>query len=224
MKRIILALAMGSAFAANAQENSLKAGSIAVGGSFGFSSNSSKLEQSGGGQTVSTDGDKTTKFNILPSINYFMSDNLALGIGIGYSMTKVKSTNPSDVTTTTSSIPIVPSVSYFSPLGSSEKFGLMVTAAIPLAFGSIKSESKSGSTTVTNKQTMSSFGITIAPGIYYFPAPKFALTAGMGNIISFTRSTKKQDANGGTIKNYTNDLEVVNFNTLGLTFGGYFFF
>lgn len=227
MKRIILALAMGSAFAANAQENSLKAGSIAVGGSFGLSSTSGKVETAGNGSTTKVDGDKTTKFNILPSINYFLSDKMAFGFSIGYEMSKTKSPasqGQPEVTNTNSSIPIVPSVSIFQPLAGSEKFGLMVTGSIPLKFGSIKAESKSGSTTTTTKSPMSSFGIAVAPGIYYFPASKFALVAGMGNLISFTRSTVKREGGGVTQKTFTNELEVLNINTLGLNFGGYFFF
>ena len=115
------------------------------------------------------------------------------------------------------------------PLGG-DKFGITVSAMLPLGFGGVKTENKSGSTTVTTESKLNNFAINIQPGIYYFPTQKVMLTANIGNIFSLSKSTQSQDiTGGGTVKATSTDVEILNLNTAGglgtgLSFGASFFF
>lgn len=75
MKRVLLiaAILVSSAFAANAQDQ----GDWYVGGTIGV--DYTKMED-----------DKNTNFLIAPSINYMISDNWALGLGLGYEYNKTE--------------------------------------------------------------------------------------------------------------------------------------
>jgi outer membrane protein len=235
MKKTIAILAMGAlAYGANAQDNSLEAGKICISGSVGFSTGSSESETTSGGTTVTEKGPTTTTMNLIPSIQYFLSKNLSLGLGIGYGSVKIASEDDIDgtkieTTVTNSVISIAPMATYYKPLGG-DKFGITVSAMVPLGFGGVKGETKSGSTTVTTESKLNSFGINIQPGIYYFPTSKVMLTANIGNIFSLNKSTQSADLpGGGTAKDTDTKIEILNLNTAGgvgtgLSFGASFFF
>ena len=235
MKKTIAILAISAiALNANAQDNSLEAGKISISGSVGFSTGSSESEVTSGGTTVNTKGPTTTTMNLLPSVQYFLSSNLSVGLGVGFGSVKVSSEEDFDgtkvtSTVTTSQISIAPMVTYYKGLGN-DKFGVTVSAMLPLGFGGVKSETKTGSTTVTDESKLSSVSFNIQPGIYYFPTKKVMLTANIGNIFSFTKETNKKDlTGGGTSTDSDTSIEVLNLNTkggvgTGLSFGASFFF
>ena len=232
MKKVFLSLSIiGIVLSVKAQDSGLQAGKLYVNGSLGFSMTSQKNERKIGGTTNSSDGPKTTNFNILPSINYLVSDKLSIGLGIGYNYesTEQKAREPteSDLTISTGTFVIAPMVNYFIPLGN-DKFGIILGGMVPIAFGTTSNETKSGSTTTTNETSNTGFGVNIMPGVFYFPSPKFMLTASMGNIIGWNMLTRKTDEGTGanTVTNTTTatSIEVFNFDTFGLQFGGSFFF
>jgi hypothetical protein len=236
MKKTIAILAMGAlAYSAKAQDNSLEAGKIAVSGSIGFSTNSSESETTSGGTTVNVKGPTTTNMNLVPSVQYFLSKNLSVGLGIGFSSSKVATESDfggvkTELTVTASPISVAPMATYYKSLGS-EKFGLTVSAMLPIGFGSVKSESKTGGTTTTVESKLSSLAFNIQPGLYYFPTSKVMLTANIGNIFSFSRNTTTQESGSPTVteKDSETEIEILNLNTAGglgtgLSFGASFFF
>ena len=235
MKKSIAILAFGAfALNANAQDNSLEAGKISFAGSVGFSTGSSESEVTSGGTTVNEEGPTTTNMNLLPSVQYFLSSNLSVGLGVGFGNTKISSEEDIDdtkieSTTTISQISLAPMVTYYKGLGN-DKFGLTISAMLPLGFGGVKSEIKSGSTTVTDESKLNSISFNIQPGLYYFPTKKVMLTANIGNIFSFSRDTQKEDlTGGGTSTDSDTSIEILNLNTrggvgTGLSFGASFFF
>jgi hypothetical protein len=235
MKKSIAILAISAfAFNANAQDNSLEAGKISFAGSVGFSTGSSESEVTSGGTTVNEKGPTTTTMNLLPSVQYFLSGNLSVGLGVGYGSTKISSEEDFDgtkveSTVTISQISLAPMVTYYKGLGN-DKFGLTVSAMLPLGFGGVNSESKSGSTTVTDESELNSISFNIQPGLYYFPTKKVMLTANIGNIFSYTKNTQKEDlTGGGTSTDSDTSIEILNLNTsggvgTGLSFGASFFF
>lgn len=235
MKKSIAILAFGAfALNANAQDNSLEAGKILFAGSVGFSTGSSESEVTSGGTTVNEEGPTTTNMNLLPSVQYFLSSNLSVGLGVGFGNTKISSEEDIDdtkieSTTTISQISLAPMVTYYKGLGN-DKFGLTISAMLPLGFGGVKSEIKSGSTTVTDESKLNSISFNIQPGLYYFPTKKVMLTANIGNIFSFSRDTQKEDlTGGGTSTDSDTSIEILNLNTrggvgTGLSFGASFFF
>jgi hypothetical protein len=224
MKNLLtVLLAAGLSTASIAQENSLQSGKIFAGGSVGFSSTWSKSEVSGGGTTVKEDGPKTTNFNVIPEVNYMLSEKLAVGLGIGYDFTKTTVKDREDEESDTRGAFIVaPNATYFIPFGN-ERFGLLVNAAIPISIGTMTEETKSGGTTISRETDMMGWGVVASPGIYYFASRKFMLTSRLGSIFSFSSNTTKS-GESTTFKTTNYNLEVLNFSTLGLSFGGSFFF
>src|SRR5690606_42142165 len=84
-----------------------------IGGStnLGFSSN--KVTRRSGSYSV--DGQKTTAFNIPPTVGYFVIDNLAVGLNLGYEVQKDNEEYGYDQTAkvTKSLFSVIPSVTYF---------------------------------------------------------------------------------------------------------------
>lgn len=226
MKNLLTGLLLATTSTlAFAQENSLAKGKIYVGGSLGFSTTSEKTEYKSGSNSTKFDGPKSTSFTIMPSIGYMLSDKLAIGLGIGYSMNKVKEEGDGDTRTTTNgALVFAPNATYFLPLGGSQRFGLTLNGAIPLSFGTTKHEREYNNVTTSHKVKVNSFGFAASPGIYYFPVSRFMLTAQMGRLLNIN-STVSTDKDGDTTeKQTTTQFEVLNFSTMGLSFGGSFFF
>ena len=238
MKSIALSFALLFTMATSfAQESGLKSGKIYVSGSFGFSSESSENESKFNGTTVKVDGPTTTSFNFIPSVNYMVSDKFSVGLAIGYIYQKYEEKGTSgfdpDFSVTNGAFVIAPMANYFVPLGN-EKFGLIFQGAVPLSFGTIKRETTDGITTVSREGSSNSFGVNISPGIFYFPSPKFMLTASLGNIVSFSSNTLKYDKTNTSSETKTTNtsFEIFNFSTNGpvssgfggLQIGGSFFF
>ena len=81
MKKLLLTLTAVTALAFASQAQT-EQGKVIVGGGIGFSSNE-----------VKDSGSKTTSFNIQPNVGYFVSDNIAIGAGIGYNWSKNENEN-----------------------------------------------------------------------------------------------------------------------------------
>jgi hypothetical protein len=227
MKHLLVGLliAVTTSNLAQAQENSLAKGKIFVGGSLGFSSSSSKFEYKTGGTTLKSDGPKRNDFILMPSIGYMLSNQLAIGAGLGFSSSSLKQDDDGDEeTTTTNSLVFSPNASYFMPFAGSQRFGFIANAAIPVSIGTTKHETTFNNTTVSHKSNNRSFGLALSPGLYYFPASRFMLTAQMGNFLRFTSTTSEDKNNDTTEKDTYNRFELLNFSTMGLSFGGSFFF
>jgi len=79
-KTLILAAVAGMACTASAQ---IGKGSLMAGLDFGFNSNNTQYSTTNGGTT--TDGQKGTgsNFNLTPNLQYFLAENLSVGLGFG---------------------------------------------------------------------------------------------------------------------------------------------
>lgn len=226
MKHLLAGLLMATTSTlALAQDNSLAKGKLFVGGSLGFTSTSTKSEYKTGGTTFKSDGPTTTVFSLMPSFGYMLSNNLAVGAGLGFMSNRIKEDGDgSEETTTNNSLVFSPNVSYFMPFGGSQRFGFLVNAAIPVSLGTTKHEVKSSNNSVSHKMHTRSFGFAVTPGLYYFPVSRFMLTAQMGSLLRFTSTTAEDKNNDTTEKDTSNQFQVLNFSTMGLSFGGSFFF
>lgn len=226
MKNLLAGLLMATTSTlALAQDNSLVKGKFFVGGNLGYSTQTEKYEYKTGGTTLKTDGPKSTSFTVMPTIGYMLSKDLAAGAGIGFTMNRVKEdADGAEETTTNNALVFAPNLSYFMPLGGSQRFGFMANAAIPISIGTTKHEMKYSNSTVSHKSNNRSFGLAVSPGIYYFPASRFMLSAQMGNFLRFTSTTMEDKNDDVTEKTTQNRFEVFNFSTMGLSFGGSYFF
>src|SRR5690349_3679248 len=116
MKKLLLSLVAVSALAFTTQAQTEK-GKIIVGGNAAFSTSKSDA-----------DGAKSnTSFKIVPSVGYFVSDNIAVGTGVGYSYDKQigESQNQAFV--------VSPFGRYYANL--SESFKFFGQLSVPMEFG-----------------------------------------------------------------------------------------
>lgn len=155
MKKVILSLVAvaGLAFAANAQTDK---GNVMLGGSLGV--NSSKVKGA----------EKSDfSFSVIPSAGYFVSNNFAIGTGVGYAYDK-KVSNES----LNEAIVVAPFGRYY--VGLSDQFKFFGQLSVPMAFGSEKELLANGD--VDKKVgTSTSIGVNIAPGFAFFPTKKIGI-------------------------------------------------
>lgn len=81
-------------------------GTFMIGGELGLSSSSSTITTDGSGAT----NNNATQFNIAPSIGYFFANNLAIGVGIDYTLNTTQDRLDSDLL-------FGPFVRYYIPFG-----------------------------------------------------------------------------------------------------------
>lgn len=184
-----------------------------VGGGLGIGTSSSEVTL--GSTTV--DGPKGTTFTISPAIGYFLTENVAVGVRVGYGSSKVTFANDDEESTSALGVELFGR--YASTIGGGDFAWFLEANA---GYGSLTSESVSGNTTVEgDPETILSFGI--APGLMYFPSPKFGFEASLGNLFSLVNSTL-EDATDDNNKFVSNELSFLDFNTMGLNFGFHYYF
>ena len=183
-----------AAFAAvsmNAQTN------MYVGGSLGY-------------QTSSYDGSTLdTKFSILPELGIQFTDNLGVGVVIGYGSDKDEST---PTTVTKSAFTFSPYVRYTAiKMGNLSFFGDGV-----FSYVTAKEERKINGN--TNDQTINGWGLAIQPGLAYSLNQNFSLVAKFGDILGY--SSEKPDVSGAKSTNTFTLLDLSN----SIQFGFYYNF
>lgn len=161
---LMLALGMG----AFAQENTSSEGK-------GFSKGDIVLTGAVGFSQDKVGDAKTSTFTIAPSGAYFLTDNISLGLVVGYSSSKQ---DPADEKA--SQFIVGPQARYyFMP-----KNDFSVFLSLEAGYVSQKWEDGPAETKA------SGFGAAFNPGISYFVSPHFALQAAIGEI---SYSTLKND-------------------------------
>ena len=83
---IIFCLALNTL---NAQDVTSQ-GNFMMGGTLGFSTADSNVKIEADGISVDNEGTRSTQFNISPRIGYFITDNFALGIGMDYTLNRLR--------------------------------------------------------------------------------------------------------------------------------------
>lgn len=176
MKKILMSAAALLAFGfVQAQEtanvpvtnNGFRAGDLFVTGSIGIGSEA-------------TGDNKTSSFNFSPRLGYFATENIALGVALGYSTGKTEAPATPDVDVSEFSIGAFGRY-YVTPANSFSIFG-------ELGVDYINSKIEAAS-----EDTSNAFRIGLAPGVNYFVSDNFALEAKFG-ILSYR--TDKPDADG----------------------------
>ncbi|WEK20642.1 MAG: outer membrane beta-barrel protein [Candidatus Pedobacter colombiensis] len=183
MKKLLLSLIAVSAFAFSTQAQTQK-GKFIVGGNVAFDTNKSDA-----------DGAKSnTSFRIVPSVGYFVSDNIAVGTGVGYSYDKTinRFENQAFV--------VSPFGRYYANL--SESFKFFGQLSVPMEFGTAKSVNADGN--VGSKVGSSTkIGVALSPGFAFFPTKRIGIEFGV-NGLSYNNS-RFEDANGDKIKGAGSD-------------------
>lgn len=173
MKKLLLTLTAVSAiaFASHAQTEQ---GRTIVGGQLGLNTSS-----------VKDSDDKSTNFSIAPEVGYFVSDNFALGLGVGYSWAKQEST---DSEHTLGAFTVAPFGRYYKGEGNVKFFGQL---SVPMAWGTLKSDGDKTGTTAN-------YGVELAPGIAYFPTNKLAIEFKVRGLY-YNNGSVKDEIDGGKV-------------------------
>ena len=110
MKKILLMVAVAFSAATYAQTEK---GNWMVGSDLGFSYQSSEETVSTKRGSITVDNETTINtFKFIPNLNYFVINNLAVGLGLEYQSVKVKGASDA-----TNALIIAPNATYFFPIG-----------------------------------------------------------------------------------------------------------
>ncbi|MFP5438245.1 MAG: porin family protein [Bacteroidia bacterium] len=172
MKKIFLSIAMLLAVGAlSAQESEytavgFKKGDAFVTGNVGFNSRKN-------------DTGKGNSFTIMPTVGYFATDNVALGVSLTYMGQTLKSTGVPDVKNNSYGAGLFGRY-YFTPANTFSFFGEFAAS-----FNHSTSKVIGG-----DEQTGNGYGIQAGPGISYFVSPRFSLQSYVG-LISYGSTKNK---------------------------------
>ena len=246
MKKITLIMfAIVFSFAASAQ---IQQGQLIIGGSFGFGTSGGSTENIVAGVSTTVDNNKVMTFNIIPSVGYMLTENIALGLGVGYDFQKTTVfnafTDPTDATNTFDNVikqgtfALNPFFRYYKPV--SEKFYIYGEFAIPIGMMSTKElemdiNDNTGAADGTKDSEAINKTIAMGPqiglGVNYFISPMIALEANF-NLLGFTYASNKitqtdKEGKNGTIQKTSSmnlDFDTDNvFNTGNISVGIKFF-
>ena len=151
-------------------------------------------------------------FKIIPTVGYFVSNDVAVGLGVGYATTADKYTNALDqkVKNSTSAFVVEPFVRKYWNLG--EKLYIFGQLSVPMSWGNDKLEVASEEVA---KAKFSSYGVVIKPGLDYVINKRWSVEATIGKFGYESASYKDAES----VENYGFGL---NLNNVG--FGVKYFF
>jgi len=139
-------------------------GNFLIGGTLGFSTANSSVEQVTNGSSFDGEGSRSTQFNIAPNIGYFVTNNFAVGLGLDYTLNKIE--EPVDFSdpdtdfleSSDSDLLFGPFARYYAPIGGNKFFFVEAT----FGFGSSQDEFQ----TAGGQQTTSTnvFALGVGPG------------------------------------------------------------
>ena len=226
---LMLALLGGTATVAQAQ-SAISAGTIALGGSIGYSSTNAKTSGSAGSTTLTSEV-KSSQFSLSPAVGYFVADNLAIGLSVSYQSfsngggryrTSSPGTNQAELDPATI-IRVGPYAQYYKML--SDQFGILGT--LSGGYQSMKdSQYDGGRTQVVQEFKGSGYYAGLTPGVIFFPVPKFGISASIGSL-RYDRMSYDFPTNSGTKPdNYENTASEfgLGFGLDQLQFGGTYYF
>ncbi|WP_256012276.1 outer membrane beta-barrel protein [Desertivirga xinjiangensis] len=158
MKKLVLSIALLSAFAFAGQAQTEK-GKIIVGGTASYTSSKSDADGAKAAENLS----------LVPNIGYFVANNIAVGTGVGYNYSKLDHASSFGQN---EAFVVSPFGRYYVDLG--EKFKFFGQASVPMAFGTVKATDASGDTGAKTG-TSTSIGVAVSPGFAYFPTKKIGI-------------------------------------------------
>ncbi|HEY1061120.1 MAG TPA: outer membrane beta-barrel protein [Daejeonella sp.] len=130
--------------------------------------------------------------NLVPNLGYFVSDNFAIGTGIGYSFSKAAVASATGIN---NAVIVSPFGRYYA--GLSDQFKFFGQASVPMAFGTVKAVDANGDAGA-KAGTSTSFGVALSPGFVYFPTKKLGIELALKGI-SYN-NLKVKDANDNDVK------------------------
>jgi outer membrane protein W len=141
-------------------------------------------------------------FNVVPSIGYFISNNFAVGTGVGYQFAKYYSNTVVDGTnvgssTKVSAFVVSPFARYYKNI--TDQFKFYGQLSVPMSFGTTKDGDANGDNFVKVSKD-NNVGVALSPGFAFFPSKKFGIEFSVQGISYNDQSFKDANDNkiGGT--------------------------
>ncbi len=179
-----------------------------IGGSLNLNFNASKTTTNG----TTDQGAATTGFGLSPEAGYFVSDNIAFGLGLGYSMNRSNNRNDPATISSSGTFSINPFARYYAlELGDLDLF---IEGGINLGFGS--SRTKTGDVTSDGPKTLN-VSFYVMPGFSYDLSDRIALEASFGSL-AFSVNRSKQDIGPVTTVNTSSGFNL-GFSTRNIQLG-----
>lgn len=166
MRKLILAGALAAFGAMNAQT---ERGSWVVSGSTGIGFNNMTTSAKSGG--IKSEGEKVSTFTITPSVGYFVTDGLAIGLDLSYSAITTKYSNSK---TTVSTFGILPSATYYFKTASA------VIPYLGAGLGYANMGNKMTENGRTDDYSQSGLAWKAKGGLVYMITPSVGLDVGVG--------------------------------------------
>lgn len=187
MKKLVLSLLAVSALAFSTQAQTEK-GKFMIGGNVEF--NSEKAE---GAEKADIN------LSLVPSVGYFIGNNIAVGTGIGYEFNKIHSADANAIAKTQAFV-VAPFARYYA---GTEQFKFFGQLSVPMAFGNLKG-SLDGGDNYTKVGTTSSIGVALSPGVAFFPSKRFGIEFSVNGISYNDYKVEDRDGNRdtGSSKNF----------------------
>lgn len=230
-KLFLLALLAATAGAGHAQ--SIKAGTVSLGGSVGYyqSTNTQNATFSSPGSGGFSYSNKYTnkQFSLSPAVGYFVADNLAIGAMLNYA-SRQQTSSSSTTGGVGGVIPqLDPSTSvrlglyaqYYKMLG--EQFGLIGT--LGGGYQASKDYNLTGSNGIIETKG-SGYYAELTPGVVFFPIPKLGISASVG-ALGYSRFSYDYPVGQGTAPasyESTTSSFGASFGLSQLLFGGTYYF
>lgn len=197
MKKLVCSLAALFAFGiASAQETTTA--------SEGFKQGDAFISGSVGVSTQKNGDLKASSFNVSPSVGYFVNNNIALGVSLGYNHSNQ---DYRDVT-----VDYERKTSTFTA-GVFGRYYLMPASKFSV-FGQLGVNYATSKATIErfdSEDTYNTFGVLIAPGINYFISDHFALEATFG-LLSYTTAKPDVDYDIDSTDTFNFGLNLSNIN------------
>lgn len=220
MKKIVITLACAFGLMnANAQ---FESGTIMLTGGINFSQSSSERETKMGSNTTTTEGPVTTNFGLGVMGGYFVADNIAVGLGLGYGSFSSEDTDDGVTYETSGSLfSITPFARYYIPY--TDVFSFFGELSVGIGAGSDKFSTTSGGNTTTQEASVSTLRTGIAPGFNFFVHENIALEIKYGFLGYNSFTTERDFGNDNSVKDSSSNFGL-NLDLTSLVFGLSVFF
>jgi hypothetical protein len=180
MKKLLLSMVAIAGLALTTQAQTEK-GNVMLGGNVGF--NTSKAEGA---------AKSDVNFSIVPTVGYFVSDNIAIGTGVGYTYDKSVSNNNLN-----QAFEVSPFGRYY--VGLSDQFKFFGQLAVPMAFGNNKLVSDEGDVADDKYASTTNIGVNLAPGLAFYPTKKIGIELSV-NGLGYNHYEVKDELTGNKAK------------------------
>lgn len=192
----VLIVVLSLSFSSTAQVTDQ--GNFLIGGTLGFSTSDSDINQTIGGTPQTTNGTNATQVNVAPAIGYFIANNVALGVGMDYTLNTVKESN--DDRDYDSDLLFGPFARFYLPVGNDMSFFLETTFGFGNSVDQIEIDGQ------TQNTSTNVFAAGVGPGFTIFSSNAIGIEAAVK--YNYARSESNTQANELSIETITTTNQV----------------